>query len=297
MKKLLLCAAILLLITHCKNRENKDTSEGTTPPIDTTQVTSSTADLGYKERLARLPVENESMHTALELFKTTYTSQDPAENDFAFKTFMDFQRPFLDKLNDKLTSSADYETINTLVSDDSTTYSKAGKAYEKSLANTGLILIFEEGQAYLELNTGMVKEYFYASLSPAGKTFLSLSAKEITEPSVSDGGLAISFQDVADRLGAWNNFLAAYANTVFHDAAQEHKNWYWRLFLNGTDNTPVFDDSKKIYAEPLEGYRYYAKTYSTASDAPVIQEYLLLLSQSKFQKTEKVEGFLLKHGG
>ncbi len=296
MKKIFLYATLLLLATHCKNRENKDTSEGTTPPIDTTQVTSSTADLGYKERLARLPVENESMHAALELFKTTYTSRDSAENDFAFKTFMDFQRPFLDKLNDKLTSSADYETINTLVSDDSTTYSKAGKAYEKSLANTGLILIFEEGQAYLELNTGMVKEYFYASLSPAGKTFLSLSAKEITEHSVSDGGLTISFQGVADRLGSWNNFIATYPNSVFHDAALEHKNAYWRWFLNGLDNTPVFDDSKKIYAEPLEAYRYYIKKYSTAPDGLILQEYLALLSQSKFQKTNTVEAFLLKHG-
>jgi len=297
MKNLFLFATILLLATHCKNQENKNTSEGTTPPIDTTQVTSSTADLGYKEQLATLPIENESMRAAMELSKRTYTLEDAQQNDFAFKTFMDFQRPFLDKLNDKLTSSDNYEAINTLANRDSTTYSDAGKAYEKSLASTGLILTSEEGQAYLDLNTNMVKEYFYGSLSPAGKMFLSLSAKETTERPISDGRLTISFQELANRLGSWNNFIATYPNTVFHDAALEHKNAYWRWFLNGLDNTPIFDDSKKIYAEPLEAYRYYVKKYSTTPDALILQEYLSFLSQSKFQKTEKVEAFLIKHGG
>jgi len=271
MKKIFLYATLLLLATHCKNRENKDTSEGTTPPIDTTQVTSSTADLGYKEQLAALPVENESMHAALELFKTTYTSQDPVENDYAFNTFMEFQRPFIDKLNDKLISSAEYETINTLLNEDSTSHSEAAKAYKKSLTNTGLILIFEEGEAYLELNTSMVKEYFFASLSRAGKTYLFLSAKEITENPVSDGGLTITFQDLADRLGAWNNFLSTYPNIVFQRSALENKNAYWYMFMNGLDNSPIFDDSKKIYAEPLEAYRYYVKKYSTTADALILR--------------------------
>ena len=62
--------------------------------------------------------------------------------------------------------------------------------------------------------------------------------------------------------------------------------------MGGIDNTPVFDDSNKIYPEKLAEFEDFAVKYEGAELGNVLKSYLALLSSENYIHTAKIDEFL-----
>ncbi|MFD1177329.1 hypothetical protein ACFQ3W_13615 [Paenibacillus puldeungensis] len=167
----------------------------------------------------------------------------------------------------------------------------AVKTKIKAVLAGGYKLETAEGMVFPVVDYGALKKY-NASLSEKMQQYIGLLALESDKKMASDGGLVISWDELAKRTIAFEKFFKAYPGTPEANRAKElYYSSYLSAYLYGLDNTPIFDfDTFKLTDEAKASYEKTVKAYPDTTTAEVVQGFLDVLKKTKWQVFRKADG-------
>lgn len=123
-------------------------------------------------------------------------------------------------------------------------------------------------------------------------SFMDIYLDESVQPSVLDLGIVISIEEFLGRINKAFKYLADYPDSPRYVTVKQLNAGRLRVYLGGIDNTPVFDDSNKIYPEKLAEFEDFAVKFEGAELGDILKSYLNLLSSENYIHTAKIDEFL-----
>jgi len=115
-------------------------------------------------------------------------------------------------------------------------------------------LVNLEGEFYPIVDYTKLREYDN-NISDEWKTYLSIRAMDSDEIPFSDGGMRITFEELADRILKTENFLNTYIAGPRQDELLELYENKLTAYMKGLPNTPIVNYSNKnIFDEVLKSY-------------------------------------------
>ncbi|MBB6633607.1 hypothetical protein [Cohnella thailandensis] len=165
-----------------------------------------------------------------------------------------------------------------------------GAAREKVQAalDGGFKLETAEGFAFPVVDYGKLKR-FDSYASPAMKDYVALLALESDQKRAADGGLTISWEELANRTLTAERFVKDYPDSPEKAKATERYLLYLTNLLYGLDNTPIFDfDTYKVKPDITELYEKIVSENPDTATAKLAQEFLDVLA--------KTDGYVFRKG-
>lgn len=122
--------------------------------------------------------------------------------------------------------------------------------------------------------------------------YMDIMQVESDQPSAVDAGIAIPLEDFIDRIIKSYKFVADYPDSPRAEQINNmKKNKVW-IYLAGIDNTAVFEMNGKIYSERLKDFQDTQKKYESTEFGNLLKDYLDLLKQENYQRTQKISYYL-----
>ncbi|THF73056.1 hypothetical protein [Cohnella fermenti] len=145
-----------------------------------------------------------------------------------------------------------------------------------------------EGFVFPVVDYGKLKR-FDANVSPAMKDYIALLAAESDNKTAADGGLVISWDELASRTLAAEQYVTNYPDSPEKEAATTLYLRYLTNLLYGLDNTPIFDyNTYKILPEITDLYKKIASEHPDTATAKLAQQFLDVL--------DKTDGYVFRKG-
>lgn len=132
----------------------------------------------------------------------------------------------------------------------------------------------------------------YAS-KPVSGYYEILSSSSAAKVCV-DGALKVTPDALAERIVKAQAFIKDNPNFSKIAEVKTISQNCLALYLLGADNTPAFPSGKKLNDKFLKSYQLSATKYKAAPLGTVMTEYLNVLKQSKFMKTNQITDFVKK---
>jgi hypothetical protein len=240
----------------------------------------------YGEILDALDKNNlNSIGLAIKLYKQAKV--DSVSKDSMFADFNDFfaliANSYLEN-NNVLQNQSSVESADTTVN-----------RIKTLLSDYGMNLTTNQGEYYLEPETEWLLKKFEGNLSHASLDFLTIYAEEQDNKYIGDGNLLVTQNELISRIIKWEDFIGKYPSFISIGRALDYYTQYLEAFLNGTENTNVFDAAtKKLNDKTKSAFEAYVKMYPGRKSAQIVREYYDLLKSSDFHYTDKVDSFMLE---
>lgn len=140
-------------------------------------------------------------------------------------------------------------------------------------------LINLEGQYYPAVNYEGFKKY-EDHVSDEIKDYIALKARDSNKPLALDGGLYISYEELADRIIETENYIKKYGEgDRYGEALEMYKNKL-SMYLLGIPNTPITEEnSDKIKDDLMESYKQTA-LISDSSTGFIVGKYINLIEKN-----------------
>lgn len=142
-------------------------------------------------------------------------------------------------------------------------------------------LEFDEiGEGYVEIKTkpDYYFEIFKDYVSDDYREYLEITNEENKQLYSADAGLMISFKELGDRIGVWENFIAKYPKTSLLQKLKEDYKYYQQDYLFGMDNTPTIERADPanlfIYPENIDEFSRFKKKYPKSPTNKLIDIFL-----------------------
>ena len=174
----------------------------------------------------------------------------------------------------------------------------------KNVKDADLLKLLEKVEAMgykVEQVEGFIGPYvdygFYLKYADYGtescQKYFSLMKTESDLPSVFDGGLVVSWEEVLNRSVNLDEFITLYPESLYVENAKIMLQGYVEMMLIGTLNVPVYDDQTNQMNESVKvAYINFQPNNANLSVVKNLSAYLELLESSDYIKTEKVENFI-----
>ena len=135
-----------------------------------------------------------------------------------------------------------------------------------------------EGSFYPIIDYDKLKVYD-KYLSDEWKDYINIRSLETDDRSMSDGGLTISFEELANRIFKTEEYLKSYPNAKRRKEILQEYEFKINAYLSGLPNTPIEDyETKEINKEVLESYKATAeKDYEISK---IVTEYLTIIEEN-----------------
>lgn len=164
------------------------------------------------------------------------------------------------------------------------------------LYNNFYQLINLEGQFYPMVNYSQLKDY-EDYLSEEMKSYLEIKSIESDERAMADGGLVISFEELAARIFKSEDYLALATAGERKDDILEDYEYKINAYLKGLPNTPIMDyETKKINPTVWESYKNTADIDYEISTA--VNEYIKIIQSNNNQVDDellqKADGLIME---
>jgi hypothetical protein len=121
---------------------------------------------------------------------------------------------------------------------------------------------------------------------------LDIKLDESQGPSVLDAGIVIPIDDFVLRIIKSMDYVSKYPDSPRKDEVEQFNNGRIYMYLSGIDNNPVFDSNNKILPNRLTEYQNILTKYGNTDFGKILGQYLGLLSQENYTRTQKVNDFL-----
>ena len=221
----------------------------------------------------------EALPLAVAEFERQFSGAAPAACDSAFVLLEDFAMTVLDqtKFNDYLLKAAE--------SPRSAREKQAADKYLDLLARNYFLVRYMPDEVLVRPDLDAVRERIGRYLSDGTRTFFVLSAMEAERPYGTGERLAITWQQLADRLIGWERFLNDYAGSIYADEARQRRDAYLEILVFGLTDSPVCGEDGQV--QPAVKY-----VYQRLMNAPVgltgkvITDYWKVLSDNGFRCME-----------
>lgn len=301
MKKLIYLFLVLAVFS-CKNSTNK--------PEETAEVKSTKAEHKTKEDLQTIPKEvqlNLDEYTSLmdSLSVSDISSIQVLKNyiintlnvsdelsDSAYYMFLEFFYASANNLNDSLETK--YSTVVRKIymnKEDSETIE-----FKRLLDECGLNLSTTRGYFYVDVQPDFFYETFKNNTSPSINTFLELRDRELKNTFAEDARLIISFNDLAERIYDWDQYLKNYPDTRMKIEADYFLETYLETYLTGMENTKLFDSKSRILIpEVKQSYESYLMNHGDTKSGMIVQEYYDILKRNHFEYSDSIDYILKKY--
>ncbi|UOP05505.1 hypothetical protein [Conchiformibius kuhniae] len=147
------------------------------------------------------------------------------------------------------------------------------RAQQKQLRAVGL--------EYWDLGEGMVEirpvaDYYVKLFGKAAdkdlREFLKLEADDNKQLIYNDGALAVAWDDLANRIAAWENWAGEYPQSTFNKQVADTLKNYRRTYLFGEDNTPVAEDDGILLPEVEKEWTRFVQAHPNSETAQMVEE-------------------------
>lgn len=165
------------------------------------------------------------------------------------------------------------------------------KKFLQEFKNSNYIFGMNEGMYQVYIDYGSLVKYspyLTEDISEYFK-FKSLNSDEYYSE---DGGLAISYEEVRQRLAIGDQFLLKYGDSKRkREAAIEYVN-YLSFYLYGDNNVPAFDyDTNKLKDKILGSYRKIDLNHENSQLSKTFKSYMPLLEKNNYMLTDEINNF------
>lgn len=221
----------------------------------------------------------EALPLAVAEFERQFSGAATAACDSAFVLLEDFAMTVLDQttFNEHLLKAAE--------SPRSAREKQAADKYLDLLARNYFLVRYTADEVLVRPDLDAVRERIGRYLSDGTRTFFVLSAMEAEQPYGTGERLAISWQELADRVEGWERFLNDYAGSMYTDEARQRRDAYLEILVFGLTDSPICGEDGRVLQEVKDVYqRLMNKPVGLTGQA--ITDYWKVLSKHGFRCTE-----------
>lgn len=292
-KAFCLITIITIICTSCTNhiQNNKVQTTNHVPivaetpkktnvePVEATKSENVNPIHEYKSYIDNLDVKDiNSVSKALEKVKT-YLGENIEINDELYREFSTLYMIITSEIEDSASLMNDPE----------------------SLKVNGFRVNVSESGGFIGSKPGFLSENFNAYVSDGIKEYLKISDEELRQLGeetgtylIEDAGVSISWDQLADRIIAWENYINKYPNYPEVSEAEANIEFYLYVYTASVlDNTMIFSfDDKKLTQEVKESYERFIQKYSGSKYYNFISGYYDILKNNDYTLNEDAINYL-----
>ena len=129
-----------------------------------------------------------------------------------------------------------------------------------------------EGSYFYAVNSGYLQKKYGKYLSPAYNEWLKFILKR--ESVMQDGGLTVPPDTLREYIISLEKFIKQYPEFVLIDDAQDFLESYLMTYLEGIDNSPIFDkwNTQKMLPEFKSSYEKFLSENKDSKYYPMVEE-------------------------
>ncbi|MNX91667.1 hypothetical protein D3C86_1237650 [compost metagenome] len=266
MRKFFTVLTSLILLSSCKQTENKNIPDKKAIKKDSTKVEDSSQTTQVSSDLLEQFSKNKN-EVVLKL--KTLSKQ---EANALYEKYFDENSSLLQQIAGKKSG-----VLDKFYNEDQAN-KKAVKLLGEKLSKHQL-QFWEIGEGYVEIEP--LHDFYYTIfkdyVTSDYKDYLYLKSEENKSLYSADAGLVISFKDLGDRVISWENFMNKYPDSkLIASVKEEYKN-YQMDYLIGLDNTPTAEratDENYIYQENIQEFNRFLKKYPKSPTVPLINLFM-----------------------
>ncbi len=187
-----------------------------------------------------------SIPAAVKYYQVRIRTLPIEKRDSAFFVFNQFYYKVKFKLNDSL--MYDLDLLNKL-SDKAFNKDSIATGFKKIIKENGFKLFQSEGYFYVEESPDFLYSRFGKYVSPSISEYLKFRRNELKEGFAEDAVLMIPMLKVAQRIINWEKYLIKFPNSFYAEQVNSYLGMYVNALLGGLDNSPIFDENKKLIPE------------------------------------------------
>jgi hypothetical protein len=159
----------------------------------------------------------------------------------------------------------------------------------KKLAENGFRLAAGEGMIFPVVDWVKLRDFFATKVTPAMKSYLEQTTRELLEPMMDDGGIILALEEIADRAVWWEKFNQSHPYFVRREETQNHAKSLEFLLTCGADNTPVFNyEDQSLTPEYQKAWAYVKEKYAGTDLERAVRAMSELVSSEGGKCTKKV---------
>ncbi|MBL1220915.1 hypothetical protein JET18_08710 [Chryseobacterium sp. L7] len=276
-KKILAVCMLSVLVFSCRKEVQK--------APETKTVNDSIAKTEVKEDLFK-PIDTacstanktEDYIAALQWYKAKTDKEiavnSPEQNDRLYEDYVKIRTKYTDCLNglhqDILEQYTDYHTREP----DTYNLPDSVKKIAGELSKAGLeFRVMGEGLTEIHSVYGYDYAVFKNKVTPDYESYILQLANDRKENYAINGGLMISWEELGDRLIAWENFINKYPKSPLIKRAKIEYNNYLLDYILGMDSSPTYDRAEgRLLDENKEEYSRIIKKYPNSRTAKKAKE-------------------------
>jgi hypothetical protein len=292
----MMCALTAVLIVGCDNKDNNPiSSPNDSTVVETDQQTEQPPadETSDKDKILNdyEALNNNKPETREVLaFMNDYMAQLPAEDaDKLVRDLVSRYEEELPSLQDSFYKENVADVLNKLdwpITPDSVKQiqDESVRMLVEGAFADGYKLETVEGAIFPVVDYGVLRNYANA-MSPALSSYIELLAMQSDQKAMSDGGLVITWDQFADRIVAYDQYVAKYPTTPEAAKVKTMYEGAMTIYLNGADNSPIYDreNAYKLLNEVKVSYERVAKDYADSQTGKIVQGFLDVLQQSDWQ--------------
>lgn len=162
------------------------------------------------------------------------------------------------------------------------------------LRNNGYAAYYSEGGYYLSEDPDFLSDKCSPYLSEGLKTYLELRSTYLkTGAVIDDAGLCMTWDELSDRIIAWESYAESYPDTPEAEAAKKEAENCFDIYLTCRylDNTPMFQE-EVLTDEVRESYERFITTYPSSKYHEIITTYYNILEEKDFFLSAEATDYL-----
>lgn len=296
MRKIIVCALTVLLITGCEAAPQKINSESlSADQIELSQET----DLGLPNLLNTFNrVVEEGTPNEAKLFLDEYMkTASVLDSDIMLTMYVEQQRNFLEGYSD-LIFDWTYQKALLDAYDKSYNLDKLSNQYSedvmvflKGIKRDGFLLNYHEGIVTLYPDYNLLKNY-NQFVSDSISDYIEILSRESSEILSADGGLTITWEELAFRVLNTERYLTKHSDSIRYNEIFEMYKWYLNTLLTGLPDTPIYyRNSNLIRNDVLQSYNKTVIHNTDTKTSSILKEYLDIIRS----KDNKIDGEALDY--
>lgn len=155
--------------------------------------------------------------------------------------------------------------------------------YEETIEKNAYKIHSTEGMAYPIINYSYFNSYF-DNLNDELKDVITMFALESDSPIYNDAAIAISYDELVNRILTTEDFLNKYPNSNFFDASLFNMKSYASAYMIGANNTPAFSyDDNKLNKELKDSMESFLKLYPQSKFREYLNGYYNEVVENDFE--------------
>lgn len=159
--------------------------------------------------------------------------------------------------------------------------------------NIGYEFYSAEGSYWVDINYQFYIDNYGKYLSNEVKAYLALKEDMTTNKIAEDGGLLISFDELAVRIIDIESFIDNYEDSIYYDEIENMYHNYLTFYFFGMDNTLTYDDqTSKVKNEVIDSYNKTIKLYPKSYLTTILNSYLPDLKDNNYILSDSIRTML-----